>query len=221
MPTKDNAPRRRRKGSERVKAWIYSVLNPLMEALRAENTLLSKENITWRYRTGEPEFILLARNLIQPSAQPNYDDLLRGRPDLKPAIDGRDEKVRALFQAARDCWKHLTQYNPLRPIVEQQLEQWKKEGNPYPGRAVPEEEFWLLIAEHLMNNVEELPYHYANRDFWSRFRQSFLAYRFAPPFSQLEKSIAELKKSNEGLIDTLDQARSHLCEEYDIPAAPI
>lgn len=221
MPTKDNSPRRRRKGSERVKAWIYSVLNPLMEALRAENKLLSKKNITWRYHTGETEFILPTRNLIPPSARPNYDDLLRGCPDLKPPMGGRDEKVRALFQAACDCWKHLTQFSLLRQIVEGQLKQWTEEGNPYPGRAVPEEEFWLLIAEHLMNNVEELPYHYSNRAFWSRFRQNLLALRVGPSFSQLEKPIAELEKSNGALIETLDQVRSRLCEEYDIPAAPV
>lgn len=45
MPTRTNAARRPRRGSEQVKAWVYSVVNPLMEALRAENTLLSKKNI--------------------------------------------------------------------------------------------------------------------------------------------------------------------------------
>src|SRR5712692_75435 len=217
MPTKNNSLRHRRKGSERVKAWIYSVLNPLMEALWAENTLLSKENITWRYRTSEPEFILPTRDLIPPSARPNYDDLLRGHPGLKPEMEGRDEKVRALLRVAYACWKDLTQY--FQNVVERPLKRWTEEGNPYPGGAVPEEEFWLLITEHLMNNAEELPYHYSSRAFWSRFRREFLAYRAGPLFSQLEKSLYELKKSNETLIETLNQTRSRLCEEYDIPAA--
>jgi len=110
MPTKDNSLGRHRKGIERTKAWIYSVLNPLMEDLRAENKRLSKQNLTWRYQTAEMEFIVPTRDLVPPSARPNYDDLLRGRPDLKPAMDERDEKVRRLSQAALDCWKNLTQY---------------------------------------------------------------------------------------------------------------
>jgi hypothetical protein len=204
-----------------MKAWIYSVLNPLAEVLRAENKLLSKQNLTWRYRTAGMEFILLTRDLIQPSARPNYDDLLQGRPDLKPAMNARDERVRTLGQAALACWTHLTQYSPFRQIVAGQLKQWKEEGNPYPGGGVSEEEFWLLIAEYLMNNVEELPYHYSSRAFWSRFRQIFLASRAGSPFSQLEKSISDLQQLNESLIETLDQTRSNLCEQYDIPAAPI
>jgi hypothetical protein len=68
MPTKDNSLHRRRKGVERAKAWIYSVLNPLMEDLRAENKLLAKQNLTWRSQTAEMEFIVPTRDLIPPSA---------------------------------------------------------------------------------------------------------------------------------------------------------
>lgn len=221
MPTNNNIVRRRRKGSERTKAWVYSVLNPLIEDLRAENTLLSKQNLTWRYQTADMEFILPTRDLIQPSSRPNYDDLLRGSPDLKPAMDERDEGVKALQQAAVACWNHLTEYHSFQSIVDPQLKYWKEESNPYPGGGVPEEEFWLLIAEHVMNKIEELPYHYSSRDFWARFRQIFIASRSHSLFSQLEKAIADSKRLNEALIETLDQTRSRLCEEYDLPAAPI
>lgn len=220
MPTK-TASTNRRKGSERVKAWIHSVLNPLMEGLRAESISLSKKNITWRYSTGEMEFIIPTRDLIQPSTRPNYDDLLRGYPVVRPQMEDRDQKVKALRQAATQCWKQLTEYIGLRQIVEKDLKQWRQEGNPYPGGAIPEEEFWLLIAEHIMNNAAELPFYYTNRPFWSRFGHSLLAFRVGEPFSHLEQSITDLKKSDETLIAVLDQARSDLCEQYDVPAAPV
>ncbi len=210
---------RKRKGSQRVKAWVYSVINPLLEALQGENTLLATENITWRYHTQRMEFMLPTREHIQPSARPNYDDLLRGYADVKPQMEQRNLKLEVLSRVAVGCWEHLTKYDLLKPIVEGLLRQWKEEGNPYPGGAVPEEEFWLLIAEHVMNNAQELPYHYTNRAFWSRFRQNLLAWRIADPFSKLEKSVADLVKSNETLVDRLDRARSSLCEEYNIPAA--
>lgn len=210
----------RRKSSQRAKAWVYSVINPLLEALQGENTLLASKNITWRYHTQRMEFMLPTREHIQPSARPNYDDLLRGYADVKPQMEQRDLKLEVLSRVAVGCWEHLTKYDLLKPIVEGLLRQWKEEGNPYPGGAVPEEEFWLLIAEHVMNNAQELPYHYTNRAFWSRFRQNLLAWRMADPFSKLEKSVADLVKSNETLVDRLDRARSSLCEEYNIPAAP-
>lgn len=211
---------RRRKGSQRVKAWVYSVINPLLEALQGENTLLASKNITWRYHTQRMEFILPTREHIQHSARPNYDDLLRGYADVKPPMHQRDLKQQVLSEAAAGCWEYLTKYDLLKPAVEGYLRQWKEEGNPYPGGAVPEEEFWLLIAEHVMNNAQELPYHYTNRAFWSRFNQGLLAFRSGDPFPKLDKSIADLMRSNETLVDGLDRARSSLCEEYNIPAAP-
>jgi len=210
-----------RNGSERVKAWVYSVLNPLMEALRAESLALSKKYITWRYTSAEMEFIVPTRDLISPTARPNYDDLLRGYPELKPPMLRRDEKVSALLESALKCWEHLTRYKFLQPIVENYLKQWSEEGNPYPGGAVPKDEFWLLIAELLTNNAGDLPFHYTTKPFWSRFRQNILPLRAGLPFSELEKSITELKKTDEALIESLDQARSNLCDEYDIPAAPL
>ncbi|MGE0820876.1 MAG: hypothetical protein AB7G75_00420 [Candidatus Binatia bacterium] len=219
MPVKDGSMRRQKKSTERVKAWIYSVMNPLMEDLLAENTLLSKKNITWRYQTMEMEFIQRAREHISPSLRPNYDDLLRGMPILKPQMEERDEKVEMLFQIAQECWQQLV--SQLHFQVEQSLLQWEKEGNPYPGGGTPEGGFFQLVAEYVMNNIEELPAHYTSRTFWSRFRADFLVFRSGHNFSRLEQTLAELKQANEALIETLDQTRSELCEEYDIPAAPI
>jgi hypothetical protein len=219
MLAEEHKTRRRRKGTERPKAWIYSVMNPLMEDLLAENRLLAKKNITWRYQTAEMEFIQKTRDRVSPLARPNYDDLLRGLPLLRQKMEERDKKVEALFQVAQGCWKQLTAY--FRVQVEQPLKQWTEERNPYPGGGTPEEEFWLLIAELVMNNIEDLPPHYTSRAFWSRFRNNFLEARYSPNFSQLEQTITELKKANEVLIEILDQTRSQLCEEYDIPAAPI
>ncbi len=221
MLAEEHRTRRRRKGTERPKAWIYSIMNPLMEDLLAENQLLAKKNITWRYQTTEMEFIRKTRDRVSPLARPNYDDLLRGRPDMQPSMATRDAKVETLNQAAHTCWTHLTQYDWFRLGVEQWLKQWTEEGNAYPGGAVPKEEFWLQAAEHVINDVKELPYHYASQAFWSRYQQIFLGNRTGMPFSELERTILELEKNNKSLIEILDQTRSHLCEEYDIPAAPI
>jgi len=246
MLAEESRPRRRRKGTERVKAWIYSVLNPLMEDLRAENKLLAKKNITWRYQTAEMEFIKKARDLISPSARPNYDDLLRSRPDLQPSMAERDAKVETLQQAAHTCWKFLTDDDWFQSHTELNLQTWLNEGNPYPdlprrvkdytqkilqewteeglsypGGAVPKEEFWLQVAEYVMNNIQTLPYHYSSQKFWHRFQMIFLIFRHAPTFSELEKAILKLQRANEKLIETLDLTRSQLCEEYDVPAAPI
>jgi hypothetical protein len=40
-----------KKGSRRVGAWVYSVINPLIEALKVEKSFLKDKNWTWRYPT--------------------------------------------------------------------------------------------------------------------------------------------------------------------------
>jgi hypothetical protein len=36
-------------GRERAKAWIYSVINPLLEALRTQSVFLKRRNWTFRW----------------------------------------------------------------------------------------------------------------------------------------------------------------------------
>lgn len=40
-----------KKGTRRIEAWIYTVINPLIEALRIEKSFLRDKNWTWRYFT--------------------------------------------------------------------------------------------------------------------------------------------------------------------------
>jgi len=56
MMKRDN--KKSKKGTRRIEAWIYTVITPLIEALKIEKSFLKDKNWTWRYYTKNLEFIL-------------------------------------------------------------------------------------------------------------------------------------------------------------------
>ena len=92
-------------GRERRKAWIYSVINPLLEGLRIEATFLARENWTFRRYNRELEFIRPARILVGHVSLPNLEDLEKSKPDTQKVIERREaqrEKLRDACRAAFD-----------------------------------------------------------------------------------------------------------------------
>ncbi len=60
--------------SQRVGAWMVSVVNPAIDSLRREAELLAKGNISWRYFSKQCEYIRPIRQYIEGNYRPNYDD---------------------------------------------------------------------------------------------------------------------------------------------------
>lgn len=88
------------------------------------------------------------------------------------------------------------------------------------GGAVPEGDFDKLIAQYVVNQIKELPSHYTTSKFWARFGRDFFEFRAGKEFEKLDLSGEELAKHDERLLAKLDDLRSTLSEEYDVPPAP-
>jgi hypothetical protein len=71
------APRRQ---SRRVAAWIYMVINPIIEALQREVSLLEAENLTWRSSSGRCEFIKIIQEYVDSRQWPNLYDYQAEHP---------------------------------------------------------------------------------------------------------------------------------------------
>jgi len=76
------------------------------------------------------------------------------------------------------------------------------------------------VAQFIVNNIRELPGHYAYHRFWSRFSDELMQFRKGSRFEEADRAGAELKRSNDSLAAELIKVRSGLAEEYDIPWAP-
>src|SRR5258708_39504176 len=68
------------RGSERVKAWVYTILNPVIDSLRRETDLLKSGNLSWRAHSRRLEYIRPLSELIDANQQPHLEDFLAEHP---------------------------------------------------------------------------------------------------------------------------------------------
>lgn len=63
-------------GRERRKAWIYSVINPILEALKIESGFLARRNWTFRQHSRDLEFIRPVEAYVDYQSRPNWEDFV-------------------------------------------------------------------------------------------------------------------------------------------------
>jgi len=86
--------------SQRVAAWIYTVINPVWEGLQREIELLERGNATWRYYSKRCEFIRPIQEYIESTQWPNYSDFLVEYPEFKDSFGSHDATLEAVNNSA-------------------------------------------------------------------------------------------------------------------------
>ncbi len=207
-------------GRERRKAWIYSVINPLLEGLRIEATFLERGNWTFRRHSRDLEFIRPIRILVGYRSVPNLEDLINSKPETRKAIERRDAQREKLRDACRAAFDALVANADFRRKVSDTLQAVESEAPGWTMTIVhPAVPFHEVIAEVIVNNGG-VPNHAAIYPFWSKFRSEFMPFRVGMEFTAADQVGRELRNSNDHLELELAQLRSTLAEEYDIPWAP-
>lgn len=204
------------KGSRRVEAWIYTVINPFIEALKIEKSFLNEKNWTWRYETKSLEFILPLENYIDSASLPNFEQFLKAYPNVERSRKKHEDLRAALSENCEVAFNNLIAVKAFHEKVRSSRSAYGE----YPGGAVPEGDFDKLIAQYVVNRIKELPSHYTTSKFWARFGREFFEFRSGKEFEKLDISGEELAKHDERLLAKLDDLRATLSEEYDVPPAP-
>lgn len=218
--------------SKRVEAWVYSVLNPLIEAFRREQLLLERGDLSWRAYSGSCEYIRTAEEYLDPAQVPNLEDFLADPLNLGFASDfsQHDDAVRRLESAAEEFYSRLMASD----LFLKQVRDLLKESGAEPSRiarpsstTITEEDLAKYVAEYLINNTKDLPAHYVTHGFWAQNRESFLrmvnefeAYQERKSFQTLQHAAKDLKAVSGSLLRRLEEHRRYLCISFDIPAAP-
>lgn len=206
-----------KKGTRRIEAWIYTVITPLIEALKIEKSFLRDKNWTWRYSTKNLEFILPLEGYVDSASIPNFEDFFNTNPKIEKKRKKREELRAALSENCQSTFKYLIELKDFQEKVKSSLSMYGE----YPGGAVPEKDFYKLIAQYIINDTKEMPPHYTTSQFWSKFGNEFLEFRTGENFEELDASGKRFEGEDECLLMTLENLRSDLCEKYDIPAAPV
>lgn len=218
--------------SRRVEAWVYTILNPLIEGLRREILLMGKGNLSWRFYSKRCEYIRPVAEYIESSQRPNFEDFVGDK--LNVGFSGKfDEHDRALDETeekAKGFFTRLMGSDLFLNDVKDSLEKYESTisaNSRYPDLNSMKEDLPKHVAEFLINRTELLPDHYMThkfwKDYWRRFAESveFDDYKQRESFGALTKASDALKEVSKNLLLDLENHRQSLCRTYDIPAAPI
>src|SRR5713226_2826837 len=98
---------RPKKQSRRVAAWIYVVINPVVDSLGRELELLNSGNLTWRSYSGRCEVIRTIQEYVDPLQWPNYYDFLSEHAGLKDGFTIHDSRLERLSAVAKETFDWL------------------------------------------------------------------------------------------------------------------
>jgi hypothetical protein len=211
------------RGSERVKAWVYAILTPAIDALRSETALLKTGNLSWRAYNRRCEYIRPVSELIDPGHQPILDDLLSEDPTLGARFNEHDLALERLEEAAAQFIHSLVQSPPFQKLVADCLTNYEsmRASNPLLPELGDAKRIPVYVAEFIVNNTGPLPQHYTMHAFWESFRSEFTKFKEQASFRATVEAATSLLHLSERLIVALHAIRLNMVREYDIPAAPI
>jgi hypothetical protein len=209
-------------GKERAKAWIYSVINPLLGALKTQAVFLKRRNWTFRFYSGNLEFIRPLDGYINFQSRPNWDDFIASNPSARERIEQRDRQREELRNACDSAWSYLVDLEEFRRKVMTLLARFRADEPPAYHRvsALPDAEFHKLVAERIVNDIENIEEAYPDYRFWLRFRGELVQFRQGPSFELMEQAGLELRNCNNDVATELARVREELASKLDIPWAP-
>lgn len=216
-----------RKQTRRVAAWIYAVINPIIDSLQRELSLLDSGNLTWSPYTGRCEMIRTIREYVDPAQWPNYQTFLTEYPKsvFVPGFKRHDSDLESLNNAAKALFDRMVSWNEFLGAVGEHLTTYERQRNALGPRALSPTELGndvpKFAAEHVINNADTLPSHYTDSAFWNSYGRNLLVFRNRPEFVPLHRCRESLKEISARLEQALVNYRLSKSREYDVPAAPV
>jgi hypothetical protein len=215
-------PKRR---SKRVEAWIYTVINPVVEGLQRESVLLETGNLSWRYYSQRCEFIRPVQEYIDSAQWPNYNDFLEENQEFRERFQSHDTRLEALNNAASALFSALFANPQFLDAVESALTAYEKfrQSDPLaPDLSRMRDDDTKYAAEYLINNYRALPVHYQLAKFWTLASDGMHAFRSSSNiFSPVQDHALALKSESQRLSSDLENNRLGFARTFDIPAAPV
>ena len=211
----------------RVAAWIYAVINPIIDSLQRELSFLDSGNLTWRANTRRCEMIKTVQEYVDSTQWPNYQDFLAEYPK-SAFISGfkkHDSHVQDLNNVTQVLFDRMLSWPDFLSALEAALTKYENERASLGPRAQSltdqTKEVLEEVAQHVINNVQALPSHYVISQFWNEVGSDLLSFRNRPEFQPLHQGMRSLVQLSATLKKALEAMRLSLSRQYDVPAAPV
>jgi hypothetical protein len=209
----------------RVAAWIYAVINPIIDSLQRELMLLEAENLTWRPSSGRCEFIKPIQEYVDVRQWPNYYDYSAEHTLFLKTFKEHDGDLLSLNSRAKAIYDWMISWKDFSSEVELLLGRYEGEksraGPQYPSFNNSRPELPKVAAESIINNIQSLPSHYTFAPFWNFASQDLLTLRNHPEFQSLHSLRSRLAEMSSALKARLEEHRLSLSRDFDVPAAPV
>lgn len=226
MATKTRSKKKASKpGPVIIRAWFDTVINPLLQALKWEQVRLEQKNWTWQIPPGRLESVRPVKDMISPLAEDNLEQFLSFYPALKEQVDFHDTEVTHLEVACRNLQRAIEENDRLREIYRQirSDESLTPLGETVSGvlRGDSELKHLELLAQYIVNRMDELPDYYVYSPVWNKYRSDLLAILELPDIQQ-QVSLADhsgdkLLRIDKRLIENLKKTREELSLTHDVP----
>ncbi|MFH0902621.1 MAG: hypothetical protein V2A73_18480 [Pseudomonadota bacterium] len=205
MPQKRNASRRPTK--DQAKAWLATVVGPMVDALHVEARRIQSDNWSFRHYSKDFEFLWPTEKMVAAPFQPNLVQFLRHYPDMASLVRAHDDRVKSLRSACIAAYDVLLQDTGFL-----RLARVATHGDSDDIR---------YFAEYTINGIRELPQNYATHEAWNSSANKFLARREAaslkPKFIEVKTLGHDLCEAITSLLDNLVETQQRLADEYGLP----
>ncbi len=196
----------RRPSKDQVRAWLTTVIAPMVSALTVERQRVTRGNWSFRCETQDFEFLWPVDRMISVQCEANLEQLLRYRAELQALIRDHDIRLDALRTVARRTFDRLRQYRGFHALA---------------SASGASERDQCYFAEYVINGLRDLPSYHTTHEFWTREGAQFLDLRREPAlqadFASLDEAGRTFLGSLTGLLDALKRLQVELADRYKLP----
>jgi hypothetical protein len=215
-----------RLGPRIVRAWFDTVLNPLIGSVEFELGLLTKRNWTFSFAPPMLELIRPTKSYLRSDAESNLEQVAELNLPVAANIQTHDvatetllNSVIALHSALISNDQFVDLCNSL--LAPENLLDLGIEDIRFVFGAYPASDRIKLLGQNVVNNLGELPPHFATAKFWNRHRKSLLQALAYPNVREHDSSTAQiaahLASVSKTLLNQVKDLRSRLSLRYDVP----
>jgi hypothetical protein len=206
-----------------IRAWFDTVLNPLIYGLREEAGVLSCGDLTWRFRSRAPLSLVPVRSLIMDAVRDNLDQFLSLHPECAGPMQEHDTRLQLLVDSCRELESRLIQSKEMQALF-QRLTTPEALGGRVAAEifgAIRPDDWLKVVAEYIINGVQQLPDYYTTSDFWNVYGGEFLRLRDSPEvrpaWEATVSATARFSQEVDRLIDLLKKVRNELSLSAGVP----
>lgn len=214
-------------GPNIVRAWFDTVFQYVLGRLESERGHLLRRNWTFRFYKQALEYMACILEHMPATTSANLEQFASFFPEVNDLLVEHDRRLGALNAACvsfHEAIIHDPRFREVFADVETQAAaEFGVEFSSHFGAFSNREDFAGILAEHLVNNVGDLPNYYATARLWNKFRDRFAPVMASPELEACREETEicgrDLLEAGDRLTDMLKTVRADLSLEFDVPFA--